>query len=118
KAFRVTPRQLGLLALLGVFGVAMLQYSYAVALGRLPVGITLLIEYTAVLIVAVIAFFVFKESVRGRLWVAIAAVLVGLAIVARIWSSELDVVGVLLAFGAAICLTIYFLGGEREVGKS
>jgi drug/metabolite transporter (DMT)-like permease len=117
-AFRVTWRQLGLLAILGITGVALLQYTYAVAVSLLPVGITLLIEYTAVLMVALVAFFFFHEKVRARLWVAIGFVLVGLAIVAQIWASELVPLGVLMAFSAAVCLAIYFLLGEREVGKT
>jgi drug/metabolite transporter (DMT)-like permease len=117
-AFRVTWRQLGLLAILGITGVALLQYTYAVAVSLLPVGITLLIEYTAVLMVALVAFFFFHEKVRARLWAAIGFVLVGLAIVAQIWASELVPLGVLMAFSAAVCLAIYFLLGEREVGKT
>lgn len=117
-AFKVTWRQLGLLSILGIVGVAMLQYTYAVAISVLPVGITLLIEYTAVLMVAIVAFFFLHEKVRARLWVAIGLVLVGLAIVAQIWASELLPFGVLMAFAAAICLALYFLLGEREVGKT
>src|SRR5690554_2815220 len=118
SAFRVTRRQLLALIALGVVGVAMLQWTYAMAIERLPVGITLLIEYTAVLIVAVVAWAVFKERVKPRLWVAIACVLIGLTVVAQIWEGRLDLTGVLFAFGAATALSIYFLGGEREVGKS
>ena len=117
-AFRVSGRQLAIFAVLGIVGVALLQFTYAVALSLLPVGITLLIEYTAVLMVATIAFFFLHEQVKARLWVAIGCVLVGLAIVAQVWSSELDPLGVVFAFCAAITLTVYFLGGEREVGKS
>lgn len=117
-AFRVTPRQLVIFAVLGIVGVAMLQFTYALALSLLPVGITLLIEYTAVLMVAVIAYFFLHEQVKARLWVAIGLVLIGLAVVAQIWASELNPIGVAIAFCAAITLTIYFLGGEREVGKA
>lgn len=117
-AFRVTWRQLGLLTILGIVGVALLQYTYAVAISILPVGITLLIEYTAVLMVAIVAFFFLHEKVRARLWVAIGFVLFGLAVVAQIWASELVPFGVLMAFGAAVCLALYFLLGEREVGKT
>src|SRR5690606_25168292 len=106
------------LAVLGVVGVALLQFTYAVALSILPVGMTLLIEYTAVLWVALVAFFVFRERVRPRLWAAIACVLLGLAVVARIWASDLLPFGVLMAFCAAVCLASYFLIGEREVGKT
>jgi drug/metabolite transporter (DMT)-like permease len=117
-AFRVTGRQLGILIVLGIVGVAMLQFTYAVAISVLPVGITLLIEYTAVLMVALVAFFFFREKVRARLWVAIGCVLVGLAVVAQIWASELVPFGVLMAICAAVCLATYFLVGEREVGKT
>ncbi len=117
-AFRVTWRQLSVLAVLGVVGVALLQYTYAVAVSLLPVGITLLLEYTAVLMVALVAYFFFHEKVRARLWVAIGLVLVGLAVVAQIWASELLPFGVIMALLAAVCLAIYFLLGEREVGKT
>jgi drug/metabolite transporter (DMT)-like permease len=117
-AFKISPRQLGILAVLGVTGVALLQYSYAIAVSLLPVGIALLLEYTAVLMVALIALFVFKERVKARLWVAIACVLVGLTVVAQIWAAHLNPFGVLMALVAAVTLTIYFVVGEREVGKS
>ncbi len=118
EAFKVTWRQLGLLSILGIVGVALLQYTYAVAVSLLPVGITLLLEYTAVLMVALVAFFFFHEKVRARLWLAIGFVLVGLAVVAQIWASELVLFGVLMALCAAVCLALYFLLGEREVGKT
>ncbi|WP_167041770.1 DMT family transporter [Salinibacterium sp. ZJ454] len=118
RAFRVTARQLAWFAFLGVFGVALLQASYAVAVQLLPVGIALLLEYMAVLMVAVVAFFFFHERVKARLWVAIACVLAGLALVAEIWASELNGVGVLMALAAAVMLTIYFLVGERQVAAT
>lgn len=118
SAFRISWRRLLILVVLGVVGVAMLQFTYAVAIQVLPVGITLLIEYTAVLWVALVAFFFFREKVRARLWVAIGCVLAGLAVVAQIWASELVPFGVLMAFCAAVCLASYFLVGEREVGKT
>src|SRR5690606_42018057 len=68
----------------------------------------------AVLLVALVAFFVFREQVKRRLWVAIGCVLVGLALVAQIWASELNPLGVLFAFLAATMLTIYFVIGERS----
>ena len=118
KAFRITLRQAAVLAVLGVFGVALLQFTYAVAVSLVPVGIALLIEFMAVLIVALFAFFVLRERVRARLWVAIGFVLIGLALVARVWNSDLHPLGVLMASCAAVALALYFLLGEREVGRS
>ena len=94
----------------------MLQASYAAALQRLPVGIALLLEYMAVLLVAIVAFFFLKEKVKARLWIAIGLVLVGLAVVARVWDSHLDALGVVFALVAAASLAFYFLVGERQVG--
>ncbi len=115
--FRVTRRELGGFALLGIGGLAMLQWLYAVAISMLPVGVALLIEYTAVIMVALTAWLVFKERVHPRLWVAIGSVLIGLAIVSQIWDSHLRPLGVLAAFCAAASYAFYFLAGERIVAR-
>lgn len=117
-AFRVTRRQFGVLAVLGVVGVALLQWAYAVALSLLPVGLTLLLEYLAVVAVAVTARVVFKERVRPRLWYAIALVLIGLALVAQLGRGEVSALGVVFALVAAAALTVYFVLGERQVTAS
>lgn len=117
RSFRVPPRQWPVIIVLGVFGVALLQVTYAFALELLPVGIALLLEYTAVLIVALVAFFFFKEKVRLRLWVAIGFVLLGLVVVAEIWASTLNPLGVMWGLLAAATLSIYFLVGERQLKK-
>ncbi|GAA3586812.1 EamA family transporter [Klugiella xanthotipulae] len=118
SGFRLTPRHaVGMLAL-GLLGVSGLQFFYATAITMLPVGITLLIEYTSVLMVALIAFFAFREAVRPRLWLALGLVLAGLAVVSHIWASQLSSSGVAFAFGAALCYTAYFLVGERAVGAT
>jgi drug/metabolite transporter (DMT)-like permease len=118
QAFRMPPRRLLTMAVLGVVGVALLQWTYAAAIQLLPVGIALLLEYTAVLMVALFAFFVFRERVKPRIWVAIALVLAGLAVVAQVWASDLDGLGVILAVAAAVTLAFYFLVGERQVGAT
>ncbi len=118
SAFRPGWRQLGVLAALGVVGIALLQWFYAMALTMLPVGLTLLMEYLAVVAVAVVARVVFKEQVKPRLWLAIAFVLVGLTLVAQIGSGEVSTLGLLYALAAAASLTVYFVVGERQVSAS
>lgn len=118
SAFRLTRRRVLVMAGLGVFGVAILQASYAAAIELLPVGIALLFEYTGVLMVALIAFFFLHEKVRARLWISIALVLVGLAVVAQVWASSLNSLGIVLALVAAASLALYFLVGERQVGAT
>jgi drug/metabolite transporter (DMT)-like permease len=118
SGFRLPPRQIAVMAVLGVVGMAALQVTYAYAIQLLPVGIALLFEYLAVLIVAVVAFFFLKEKVKARLWVAIGLVIAGLAVVAQVWASSLDPFGVLMALAAAATLATYFLVGERQVAAT
>lgn len=117
RALAITRKQILPIVTMGVFGLATLQATYAQAVFMLPVGIALLLEYTAVLFVALIARFFFKEAIKARIWIAIAAVLIGLATVAEIWNSTLNVEGVLWALGASASLTTYFVLGEHQTGR-
>jgi drug/metabolite transporter (DMT)-like permease len=117
-AFRLNRRQLLVMIVLGVAGVALIQWFYAVAISLLPVGIALMLEYSGVLLIALVARFFFKEKVKPRIWGAIGAVLIGMAIVAQIWASPLNELGVLAGILAAICLAVYFLVGERQVAST
>jgi len=109
-------RELALVMTLGAIGVAALQWTYFVAVDRLPVGVALLLEYTAPVLVALWARFVRHESVRRRMWVAIVLSLTGLAAVAQVWEGlTLDAIGVAAGFGAAVSFAAYFLLGETGV---
>jgi drug/metabolite transporter (DMT)-like permease len=117
KAFKVTMKELPVLIFYGIFGIALMQWSYSNAVSLLPISVALLIEYTAIVIVPLVSLLLFKEKVRPRLWFGIAAVLVGLAIVSNLWNSSLNPIGVAWAFMAAVCLSIYFLIGEHTQRK-
>ena len=117
KAFKVTKKELPVLVFYGIFGIALMQWSYSNAVSLLPISVALLIEYTAIVIVPLVSLLLFKEKVRPRLWFGIAAVLVGLAIVSNVWNSDLNPAGVAWAFMAAGCLSIYFLIGEHTQRK-
>lgn len=110
---RVEKRLIPRLILLGVVGVGFLQYFYSQAVVLLPVGIALLIEYTAVLWVPIVALVVFKEPVKKQIWFGAILVLGGLSVVSQIWDSQLNLTGVLFAFAAAASLSTHFIVGER-----
>ena len=102
----------------GLVGVAALQWTYFVAIDRLPVGMALLLEYQAPILVAVWARFVQKEQVGGQMWVGLALAMAGLAAATGIGRGvELDTLGILAGFGAAICFAAYFLIGEHGVAQ-
>ena len=82
RSFRLPPRQWPVIVILGVVGVGLLQATYAFAIALLPAGIPLLLEYFAVLIVAMVAFFLFKGKVHIRPWMSIGLLIDGLGSVA------------------------------------
>lgn len=99
----------------GLGGVAMTQWLYFVAIARLPVGVALIIEFTAPIWVALWIRFGMRQPVRATVWAALGLAMVGLAMVAQLWQGfALDTVGVLAAIGAAVALALYFLLGERQ----
>jgi drug/metabolite transporter (DMT)-like permease len=113
-ALRVDRRELGFLVLYGVTGIAMVQWLYFVAIQRMPVGIALLFEYTAPLMVTTWVRFVKKQPVRSRFWLGLACALGGLALVAQFWKGmTLDPVGLISAIGAGAALACYYLMGEH-----
>jgi drug/metabolite transporter (DMT)-like permease len=106
-----------LVVALGLVGVTGLQLTYNVAIDRLPLGIALLIEYLAPVLVVLWVRFVRREDVRPRMWGAVALAVVGLAVVSRVWNGlAFDGLGIVMALLAAVCFAAYFLLGEHHVG--
>ena len=97
-AVSITPRELGLVAALGVGGLALVQWSYFFAIHRLPIGEALLIQFVAPLLVALWARFAFHERVRRRLWAALVLSLVGLVLIVELWRGRLDGAGIAVAW--------------------
>ncbi len=112
---RVTWRELPLLAAFGVVGVALTQFLYYVAIGRLPVGIALVFEMTAPVFIALYVWLVRGERVRSRLWAALLLSLSGLVFVAQVWQGggSLDPLGVALAAVAGTCWMAYIYLSKR-----
>jgi drug/metabolite transporter (DMT)-like permease len=118
RELRVSRAELPRLALLGIAGLAFVQWFYFLAIHRLPIGIALLIQYLAPLLVALYVRFVVGERVRRRIWLALALALTGLALVVQLWEGlVLDGVGVAASFAAAVAYAVYVLLAEREVGR-
>jgi drug/metabolite transporter (DMT)-like permease len=118
SSLRIGLRELGFVAMYGIVGVAMVQWLYFVSIARMPVSISLLIEFTAPLMIALYVRFVRKEAVKARVWTALALILSGLALVAQVWAGlTLDGIGVIAAWLAAVSLATYYVLGEHAVGR-
>jgi drug/metabolite transporter (DMT)-like permease len=114
---RVRRDELLFLAAFGLFGLALVQWLYFFAIHRLEIGIALLIQYLAPVLIALWARFVGKEHVRRRIWVALILALAGLSLVVELWRGvSVDTLGTVAALGAAVAFALYILLAERAVG--
>ena len=115
SALRI-PRGRALLLItgLGIVGFAGVQWTYNVAINRLPLGIALLLEYLGPVLVVLWVRFARREHVHPRMWPALVLAVGGLAVVSQVWQGlTLDGLGVTMALGAAVCFAAYFLLGEH-----
>ncbi|MDP9849089.1 EamA family transporter [Streptosporangium lutulentum] len=110
RALRIPRSRLPFFAAYAVIAVAGVQALYFAALTRLPVGVTLLIEYTSPVLVVLWVRFVRRVRLPRAAFVGAVVAVIGLGIVVEIWSGlSLDPVGLLLAVCAAVCCAGYFL---------
>lgn len=117
EALRLRARELPYFIVFGAGGLALVQWFYFLAIHRLQVGIALLIQYLAPVLIALWARYVFHERVRARIWVALGLALTGLALVVEIWSGlSLSAAGVAASLGAAVAYSVYVLMAEHRVG--
>nr|WP_275941208.1 EamA family transporter [Planosporangium flavigriseum] len=118
RRLRFTRRELPLLLGYGLSGFLLVPLLYFISISRLPVGIALLFEYTAPLLVALWARFGQRQPVRARLWIGLSLSLAGLAGVAEIWGDlRLDPVGIVAGLGAAALLAVYYVVGTRGAAR-
>jgi drug/metabolite transporter (DMT)-like permease len=114
---RVGRGEILFLLAFGILGLAAVQWLYFFAIHRLEVGIALLIQYLAPVLIALWAAFVLKEKVRRRIWVAIILSLGGLVLVVDLRHGfSLDALGTAAALGAALAFATYILLAEHAVG--
>jgi drug/metabolite transporter (DMT)-like permease len=114
---KVTRAELPLLFTYGITGFFFVPMLYFFAIKLLPVGIALLFEYMAPLLVALWARFGQRQRVKNRLWYGLALSLVGLAFVAEVWkgSLQLNGWGVVAGLAAAVLLCFYYVLGAKGV---
>lgn len=114
SSLRVRRSELGFLVLYGVIAFTLVQFLYFLTISRLPVGIGTLLAFMAPVVVALYLKFFRGTDVSARIWIGIGMTLVGLALVAQVWSGvTLDPIGMIAGFALAIALSTYWILGER-----
>ncbi|MFH9612057.1 EamA family transporter [Streptomyces sp. NPDC017448] len=107
-----------LLAGFGLFAVAGVQAFYFASISRIPVGVALLVEYLAPALVLGWVRFVQRRPVTRAAAVGVVLAVGGLACVVEVWAGlSFDLLGLLLALGAACCQVGYFVLSAHGGGQ-
>ncbi len=111
---RVSKREIPTAIAYGAVGFALVNVGYFLGIERgLPLGLVLVLEFTAPIWIALWIKYVRKGHVANDMWFAIALSLVGLVLVTKIWDGfKFDLLGLIGALGSAFALTAYFLIGK------
>ena len=101
------------MAWLGIAGLAVVQFSYFLAIERLPISVALTIQFTGPMLVLLWLRVAHGRRLRPSLYGAVALSVVGSALVVEVYDAGgLDGLGVLFAVVAAVTLAVYFIGFE------
>ena len=119
EILRITRKEIPLAIAYGVIGFALVNVGYFLGIERgLPLGLVLVLEFTAPIWIAIWIKYVRKGFVAKEMWLAIALSLAGLLLVTKIWDGfKFDLLGLAGALGSAFALTGYFLIGEKFGGN-
>jgi drug/metabolite transporter (DMT)-like permease len=119
---RVRRQDAPLLLLFGL-ALAVVTYSYFLAVQHLPVAIAVMIQYTGPTLIALYSAMVQRRVPPPRIWLALALTLVGIALLAGLAdllggssASGVTLLGVIIAAVSAFIMAFYILVGER-LGK-
>lgn len=105
------------LALLGVVGLAMVQAFYFFAIDRIYIGVALLLQYLAPLLLLLWLTLAHGRRLPRPLWVAVGVTLAGSFLVVRAYDPaalRLDALGIAAGLGAAVTFAFYIVQSERS----
>mgnify|MGYP000159045117 CR=1 FL=1 len=97
-----------------LFGFALVQFGYFIAISRMNISMALIIEFTAPIWIVLWIKYVRKSFVPKDMWIAISLAFIGMLLLAQVWKGmTLDPLGLFSAFLTAFALATYFILGER-----
>jgi drug/metabolite transporter (DMT)-like permease len=98
RSLRIRRHEVLPFALMGVVGIALAQFLFYLSVRDLPVGVAMLLQFTAPLFIAVWFRVRHREVVKNMVWVGLAISVGSLALVGQIWDGfTLSIVGVVFA---------------------
>ena len=119
-ALRVPGRDLVQFFLLGIFGVAVSNYFYYVAIQRTNVATAIILQYTAPVWVLLYTALRGAQRPSGRKSMAVALAVAGCALAVGLVGSghfRMDVIGVTAALLSAFSFAFYNVGGHKVLAR-
>jgi drug/metabolite transporter (DMT)-like permease len=115
QIIKIKVREIPRLATYGVVGFAFVNFGYLLGIERgVPLGLVLIIEFTASIWIALWIKFVRRGYVAQEMWLAVFLSFTGLILVAKVWQGfKFDLIGITAATLCAFALAAYFLMSER-----
>jgi drug/metabolite transporter (DMT)-like permease len=101
------------LIIFGLIPVAGCQLLFFSAMQRMPVAVALLIQYLAPVFLVAFVWMRTRRAPSRLVLVGSGVAIVGLVLVVDISGARFDLLGTVLALGAAICVCMYFVMSER-----
>ena len=113
--WRLLRRNVGRIVAYGFFAVAGCQFAYFMAVERLSVGVALLLEYLAPVLIVGWLWARYGRRPSALTASGVGAAVLGLVLVLDVASgAEVDVIGVLWGMLAAVGLVVFFLVAADE----
>lgn len=97
----------------GLIPVVGCQVFYFSALQRMPVGVALLIQYLAPVMLVLFVWARTRRAPGRTVLIGSVVAMVGLVLVVDIAGARFDLLGTLFALLAAVCACVYFVMSER-----
>lgn len=114
KLMRVRRDDIPQLAFLGICGLALVHATYYAAIARLEIGVALVVQYMAPLVLLLWLRFRHGRRLAPSLWGAVALSIAGCALVVRAYEpGSLDGLGIAYAVGACLTFALYMVASER-----
>jgi drug/metabolite transporter (DMT)-like permease len=114
SGFRLKRSEIGNILVYSLGGITITQYAYFEAISRMPIGVSLLIEFTAPIFIVLWVRYGRKQQVKPTIWLGLIMAIGGLALVGQVWSGlKFDALGLIFSFIAMTSLIFYYIFGER-----
>jgi drug/metabolite transporter (DMT)-like permease len=116
RTLRLPAREGAYIVVFGVAGLAFVHFFYFAAIARLDIGVALVIQYLAPVLVAVWARFFVHEPMRRRIWLALLTSFAGLCLIVELWSGlALDTIGVAASLACAFSYALYLVMADHSL---